>query len=84
MACPVCYSAADPVVRESLNAGIGVLLVVTGVVLAGFGRFIVSLMRRARTASIPIEARHLGGAPAPGGHDAGPLPRHAMPLEGSL
>ena len=84
MACPVCYSAADPVVRESLNAGIGVLLVVTGVVLAGFGRFIVSLMRRARTASIPIEARHIDGPSASGGRDADQLPRRAIPLEGSL
>ena len=31
---PVCFSGADPVMRESLNAGIGVLLGVTAVVLA--------------------------------------------------
>ncbi|MEQ1574668.1 MAG: hypothetical protein ABL993_10525 [Vicinamibacterales bacterium] len=50
MACPVCYSAADPVVRESLNAGIGVLLAVTAVVLAIFARFIASIARRAKAA----------------------------------
>jgi hypothetical protein len=47
-ACPVCYSASDPVIISSLNAGIFVLLGVTGVVLAGFLRFIFSLVRRAR------------------------------------
>ena len=48
VACPVCYSASDPVIISSLNAGIFVLLGVTGVVLAGFLRFIFSLVRRAR------------------------------------
>ena len=55
MACPVCFSASDPVVRESMNAGIGVLLVVTGTVLAGFLWFIASIVRRARMASIVEE-----------------------------
>jgi hypothetical protein len=53
-ACPVCYSASDPVVTSSLNAGIFVLLGVTAVVLAGFLRFIVSLVRRAQTAPMLI------------------------------
>ena len=35
MACPVCYSAADPLVRGSLNAGILVLLGVTTTLFAG-------------------------------------------------
>lgn len=47
MNCPVCFnaSAADETVRTSLNLGILVLLGVTGVVLAGFLRFIVSIAR---------------------------------------
>jgi hypothetical protein len=50
MACPVCFGGEDPVVRESLNAGIGVLLGVTGIVLGCLGRFIVVLRQRARFA----------------------------------
>ena len=50
MSCPVCFGGDDPVMRESLNAGIGVLLGVTGVVLGCFARFFVALARRARLA----------------------------------
>lgn len=50
MACPVCFGAAEPAVRESVNAGIFVLLGVTAAVLAGFVRFFVSIARRARLA----------------------------------
>jgi hypothetical protein len=59
MSCPVCFGGDDPVVRESLNAGIAVLLGVTGVVLAAFARFFLSLARRSR------EAAHLVGAQEP-------------------
>jgi hypothetical protein len=55
MACPVCFGGEDLVMRESLNAGIGVLLGVTGLVLAGFARFFLTLARRSR------EAAHLVG-----------------------
>ena len=55
MACPVCFSASDPVVRESMNAGIGVLLAVTGIVLAAFLRFIVTIVRRSRVAPLVEE-----------------------------
>jgi hypothetical protein len=48
MACPVCFGGEDTVMRESLNAGIGVLMGVTTIVLAAFARFIVVLARRAR------------------------------------
>jgi hypothetical protein len=48
MACPVCFGGEDAVVRESLNAGIGVLLGVTAVVLGLFARFFVQLARRSR------------------------------------
>lgn len=57
MSCPVCFGGGDPVMRESLNAGIGVLLGVTGLVLAAFARFFVGLARRSR------EAAHLVGGP---------------------
>jgi hypothetical protein len=48
MACPVCFGGDDIFVRESLNAGIGVLLGVTAVVLGLFLRFFLRLARRAR------------------------------------
>ena len=50
MSCPVCFGGEDAVVRESLNAGIGVLLGVTAVVLGLFARFVVQLARRSRQA----------------------------------
>jgi hypothetical protein len=56
MACPVCFGGDDPMMRESLNAGIGVLLGVTAIVLGCFARFFVSLARRSR------ESAHLVGA----------------------
>ena len=37
--------------RESLNAGIGVLMGVTAIVLACFARFFVTLARRSRLAA---------------------------------
>lgn len=55
MACPVCFGGDDSMMRESLNAGIGVLLGVTGIVLGLFARFFVQLARRSR------EAAHLVG-----------------------
>lgn len=48
MACPVCFGGDDLVVRESLNAGIGVLLGVTALVLAAFLKFFIGLARRSR------------------------------------
>ena len=70
MSCPVCFGGDDPVMRESLNAGIGVLLGVTGLVLASFARFFVGLARRSR------EAAHLVGLPpsprATAAHRQGP------------
>jgi len=49
--CPVCFTGGDPVTRETLNAGIGVLLGVTLVVLGLFARFFVKLARRSRAAA---------------------------------
>ena len=54
--CAVCFRGADPVMRESLNAGIFVLLGVTGVVLAAFAYFFVQLARRARAADSLLPA----------------------------
>ena len=45
MSCPVCFGGGDDGVRESLNAGIGVLLGVTVVVLGLFARFFIRLVR---------------------------------------
>ena len=67
MACPVCFGGEDPVVRESLNAGIGVLMGVTAIVLGCFGRFFVVLARRARAADS-------GGDPFFEGNPASRLP----------
>ena len=55
LACPVCFTPADPVLTESLNAGILVLLGVTAGVLAGFVRFIVSIIRRASNTPVTHE-----------------------------
>lgn len=49
--CPVCFTGGDPVTRETLNAGIGVLLGVTVLVLALFARFFVMLARRSKAAA---------------------------------
>lgn len=63
MSCPVCFGGDDVLVRESLNAGIGVLMGVTAVVLASFARFFLAIARRARQA----EAEWGRPAPAPEG-----------------
>ncbi len=50
-ACTVCFGAVEPIVRESVNAGILVLLGVTFVVLGCFARFFLTLASRARAAA---------------------------------
>jgi hypothetical protein len=52
MACPVCFLPTDEAARTSLNLGIFVLLGVTAVVLAGFLRFIASIVRRSKAAPL--------------------------------
>ena len=49
--CPVCFTGGDPVTRETLNAGIGVLLGVTVIVLGLFARFFLRLARRSKAAA---------------------------------
>ena len=65
--CPVCFTGADTVTRETLNAGIGVLLGVTVIILAVFARFFVKLARRSRAAAhlVGLEGRP-EGRPLPG------------------
>jgi hypothetical protein len=65
MSCPVCFGGEDAVVRESLNAGIGVLLGVTGMVLACFGGFFVSLARRSQAMPAIEDPRAPGAAALP-------------------
>lgn len=55
MACPVCFGGEDTLMRESLNTGIGVLMGVTVIVLACFARFVVTLARRSREWSSPLD-----------------------------
>ena len=50
--CSVCFQGLDPLMRQSLNAGIVVLLGVTALVLGCFGAFFVTLARRARAAHL--------------------------------
>ena len=51
MNCPVCFNAAasDDTVRTSVNLGILVMMGVTAGVLAGFVRFMISIIRRSKT-----------------------------------
>ena len=65
MACPVCFGGDDAMVRESLNAGIGVLLGVTAVVLGLFARFFVRLAQRSRDHAHLVEERSLVEEPVP-------------------
>ena len=63
--CAVCFrAAANPATSDSLNAGILVLLGVTGVVLACFAMFFVRLAHRARRAGF---ADDTAGPPLNGG-----------------
>ena len=59
--CPVCFTGGDSVARETLNAGIGVLMGVTLVVLGLFARFFVKLARRSRAAAHLVD--HQRGRP---------------------
>jgi hypothetical protein len=57
VACAVCFVGTDPVMRDSLNAGILALLGVTGVVLAAFAYFFVRLAQRSRSAADLVQPR---------------------------
>ena len=68
MACPVCFGGEDTVVRESLNAGIGVLLGVTVIVLGLFARFFLQLARRSRESAHLVTELEWGRASFPDSH----------------
>jgi len=76
MACPVCFTGDDPILRDSLSAGIGVLVAVTLVVLACFATFFVVLARRARAAAMADDGG-AAAAPPPGDPRMQPLPGDA-------
>ena len=48
LACPVCFGQSDSPMAWGTNMAVFFMLGVTGVVLTGFGAFIVYLMRRAK------------------------------------
>jgi hypothetical protein len=64
MACPVCFGGEDLVARESLNAGISVLMGVTIVVLGFFARFVWQLARRSRESAHLVTEEYWKRSPA--------------------
>ncbi len=50
LACSVCFGQSDSPLAKGTNMGIFFMLGVTALVLAGFGSFIIYLIRRERTA----------------------------------
>jgi hypothetical protein len=63
LACAVCFVGTDPVMRDSLNAGILALMGVTTLVLLAFGYFFVKLARRARVAAHLVQEQPVGEIP---------------------
>lgn len=47
-ACPACFGQNDTPMGNAIKAGVILMLVLVGLVLAGFAAFIVQLNRRAR------------------------------------
>jgi hypothetical protein len=87
MACPVCFGAVEPSVRESMNIGIFVLLGVTVGVLGCFARFFIALARRSRAAAHLVEPSSTArGFSASGhglpqtGHKGSPYEPQGLPL----
>jgi maltodextrin utilization protein YvdJ len=48
LACPVCFGQNETPLGNAIKAGVILMLVLVGLVLAGFAAFIVNLNRRAR------------------------------------
>jgi hypothetical protein len=48
LACPVCFGQNNTPMGNAVKAGVIMMLVLVGLVLTGFGAFIVQLNRRAR------------------------------------
>lgn len=49
LACPICFQVEQGPVTDGVRAAVVVLISVTLVVLAGFGKFIAGFVRRSRT-----------------------------------
>ncbi len=65
LACATCYGAKDAAQTQGMNLAILTLLAVTGVVLAGFALFLITLARRARRYAERLTAPGAGAlAPA--------------------
>ena len=56
LACPICFGQSDSPLALGANMGIWVMLGVTGTVLAGFGGFILYLVRKAKMATPLVAA----------------------------
>ena len=80
--CPVCFTGADAVTRETLNAGIGVLLGVTVIVLGLFARFFVQLARRSRAAAHLVGLEGRPGDPGQGRPEGRPLREDSNLVDG--
>ena len=50
LACPVCFGETDAPLANAMKMGIGLMLAVVVALMAAFGTFFVSLVRRAREA----------------------------------
>ena len=48
LACPVCFGQNNTPMGNAVKAGVILMLILVGLVLTGFGAFIVQLNRRAR------------------------------------
>lgn len=57
LACPVCFGQNDSPMGNAVKAGVILMLVLVGVVLAGFAAFIVQLNRRAREFAAQTEQK---------------------------
>jgi hypothetical protein len=53
LACPVCVGITDAPLARATTIGVGVMLGVVGVVMAGFAMFFVRLWRRAAACGEP-------------------------------
>lgn len=69
LACAVCFVGTDPVMRDSLNAGILALMGVTTVVLIAFAYFFIRLAQRSRLAAHLVQERPVAGVPPSHPHE---------------
>jgi hypothetical protein len=60
LACPACFGQNNTPLGNAVKGGVILMLVLVGVVLTGFGAFIVQLNRRAR--ALAEDSDHKGTA----------------------